>query len=258
MTKANDTLDSRVSSTMDLGTVIPNYQHSYDLDTDHTYSSIPDIVFRTPVSSQANRSPYTLSHTSNYAPMLLQRCASTPNPAAKRQRYEVVNRSPRDSLNTDYRERSPHANYFQNAGSLRKTTVSANQVGLPTAMPMETEQIVDSSFPKLGVIAHRKGAMNGYQQTTAGCDAGYDRALLTGFIPNLDCIRHDKRQLLEIAVTHSLRQLQILCEEAYLDTLNIQNSLETLLVFDHLVPSSPTRQKIVLFIRFVLKQKIAA
>merc|ERR1740128_1132290 len=49
LTKADDTLDSRVSSTLDLVSVIPSYQHMHDHEPDHTYSSIPDNVFSTPL-----------------------------------------------------------------------------------------------------------------------------------------------------------------------------------------------------------------
>ena len=261
MTKADDTLDSRVSSTMDLVTVIPSYQHMHDHEPDHTYSSIPDNVFSTPLASRylapVSRSPSTLSQTSSFSPTL-QRCASTPNPAPKRQRYEAgLDVNHQDTFKTESGKYYPHVNYFQASSSLRRTMVSANQVGLPTNCDPEKQMNVSSNHeaPPIYAFANRKDAVETdgslqLQNISSDFDAGYCNALLNGFIPNTEDLKHEKRILLEFAATHGLHKLKVCCEEAYLNSLNAQNSLETLLVFDNLLPSSLTKRKIVLFIRF--------
>ena len=88
------------------------------------------------------------------------------------------------------------------------------------------------------------------QNMYSDLDAGYCNALRNGFIPNTEDLKHGKRFLLEFAATQGLHKLKTCCEEAYLDSLNAENSLESLLVFDNLLPSSLTKRKIVLFIRF--------
>lgn len=264
MTKADDTLDSRVCSTMDLVTVIPSYQHMHDHEPDHTYSSIPDNVFSTPLAARylapVTRSPSTLSQTSSFSPTL-QRCASTPNPAPKRQRYEAgLDISHQDTLKMESRKYYPHVNYFQASGSLRRMMVSANQVGLPTNCDPEQQMNLSSNqkAPPIYAFANRKDAVETdgslqLQNMSPDFDVGYCNALLNGFIPTSENLKHDKRFLLEFAATQGLHKLKMCCEEAYLDSLNAQNSLETLLVFDNILPSSLTKRKIVLFIRFCLK-----
>jgi len=263
MTKADDTLDSRVSSTMDLATVIPSYQHiMQDHEPDHTYSSIPDNVFNTPLHARylapgpITRSPSTLSQTSSFSPTL-QRCASTPNPASKRQRYEArPDGYQGGTLKTEFRDCYPHVNYFQHSSSLRRTIVSANKVGLPIPTNNDSGQMVDSSIQEAPryVIVNKKDAVETNRflpsrNMSPDFEAGYCNALLSGFIPNTEDMKHEKRHLLEFAATQGLQQLKMCCEEAYLDSLNAQNSLESLLVFDNLLPSSLTKRKIIMFIR---------
>ena len=235
---------------MDLATVIPSYQHiMQDHEPDHTYSSIPDNAFNTPLRylGPVTRSPSLLSQTSSFSPTL-QRCASTPNPASKRQRYEARPGSyQRDCLKTEFRDCFPQVNYFQKSNSLRGTIASANTVGLPMndssgeapsyVIVNQTDAMETNGFPRL-------------RNMSPDFEAGYCNALMSGFIPNTEDIKHDKRHLLEFAVTQGLQHLKMCCEEAYLDSLNAQNSLESLLVFDNLLPSSLTKQKIIMFIRF--------
>ena len=265
LTKADDTLDSRVSSTMDLVSVIPSYQHMHDHEPDHTYSSIPDNVFSTPLPlkhlAPVSRSPSALSQTSSFSPTL-QRCASTPNPASKRQRYETrLDTSHEDTMRSEY---YPNVNYFQASSSLRRTIVSANQVGLPTTNYAE-QRMVDSSnqddAPPRYAVAFSKDTAEiveslHRQNMSSDLDGGYCNALKNGFIPNTEDIKHDKRFLLEFAATEGLQKLKNCCEEVYMDSLNTENSLESLLVFDNLLPSSLTKRKIVMFIRFCLKLQI--
>lgn len=118
--------------------------------------------------------------------------------------------------------------------------------------------MVDSSnqeAPPRYAVAFRKDAADiveslNRQNMSSDLDAGYCNALKNGFIPNTEVLKHDKRFLLEFAATQGLHKLKMCCEEAYLDSLNAENSLESLLVFDNLLPSSLTKRKIVLFIRF--------
>ena len=189
LTKADDTLDSRVSSTMDLVSVIPSYQHMHDHEPDHTYSSIPDNVFSTPLPlkhlAPVSRSPSALSQTSSFSPTL-QRCASTPNPASKRQRYEArLDTSNEDTMRSEY---YPNVNYFQASSSLRRTIVSANQVGLPTTNYAE-QRMVDSpnqEAPPRYAVANRKDASETVeslhrQNMSSDLDGGYCNALKNGF-----------------------------------------------------------------------------
>ena len=255
LTKADDTLDSRVSSTMDLVTVIPSYLHMHQHEPDHTYSSIPEDVFTTPLSGRllpaVTRSPSTWSQASSFSPNL-QRCASTPNPTSKRQRYEeTLDKSQGYTSRAETINPFPFNNNFvqiQNSYSLPRTMVSANNVGLPTSKNSECMQEAPGY-----VTLNRKEVEAKESLLRSDFDADYRNTLLSGFIPSTEDLKHDKRHLLEFAVTHGLHQLRMCCEEVYVNSLNAQNSLESLLVFDNLLPSSVTKRKIVLFIRFSLR-----
>ena len=269
MTKADDTLDSRIASTQDLAGL-------HMMEEDPIYSSIPDNVFVTPQSQntryyreQFDESPSVFPNQDPPHYCNVQRCQSTPVQSS----YLPMNNDPRTPLNNfhqkitplnaskffsakkfskkghytvskeGYQSRTSIDSAFVSSSNIRKNnivSVSLNKVGLPTS---------SNSVKSLNSV--RKNPS--HPRDTFLTDNLID-ALRSGYIPQQDVIRKEKRNLLKIAVEHGLQKLMVKCEEAYLEDLKVRNCLETLLVLDNFLPKSMTKKKVLAFIRRNMKE----
>jgi len=252
LTKADDTLDSRVSSNVDFDSIT----HVSKVETvcDHTYSSIPDNVFHTPHNQHVDHgnkdsqrrdiSQSICSYSVNSG--FIQRCNSTPNPIFRNGKFEhsdyspipVCNRSPavlrridsdawKDATNYAYQppktssNRKP--NLIERQRSSCKEFASVNNVGLPK------------------------------QSASSVKDLGFDmrplrEPLMSGYIPEWDILVKERRQFIELASELKLNKLMLKCEEAYLRSIDSNNCLETLIIFDKYGAGSIAFRNVILFI----------
>ena len=79
-------------------------------------------------------------------------------------------------------------------------------------------------------------------------------SIYTGKVQDPTYILKNRRKLLEIGVKHNLPALVRDCEESYLHTLQVINSLETILVIDNFLPGSEVRNTVIKFMKMNLKE----
>ena len=140
LTRADDTMDSRISANMDMMTC-PG--PAMEIDDDPTYSSIPDNIFGTPQSFQyvlykprLDQNSIYGSPASNTLPAPVQRCESTPNPirhlSGMKSKLTIEDCSYRNSLSRIQHKTDVMEGLLESKPQLLKNScVSINTLGLP-------------------------------------------------------------------------------------------------------------------------------
>jgi len=250
LTKADDTLDSRVSSNVDFDSITQVSR------SDNTYTSIPDNVFHTPDPHKSyvdNTIKYSLRKDASQSICsvnsgLTQRCNSTPNPIFRKGQFEHSDYSPipvchqrssaglkgvepksdvwKDATNYAYQrpkttdKRKP--NFIERQLSSVKDYASINHVGLPENQTRVNDHCFD------------KGQLK--------------ESLMSGYIPEWDVLLKERRQFIELASELKLNKLMLKCEEAYLMVIDSANCLETMIIFDKYGSGSIAKRNVIIFI----------
>merc|ERR1711978_629150 len=156
-----------------------------------------------------------------------------------------------------------HNNVKQTIVEVDDPNTQALKAVLPPKMPL-MENTSSNVIGNIFAQTNKLGSVNSigipYSNNDSRCSLEIHKNedvdlefLLSGYVPDMNFIRREKRTLLELAVKNGLRRLLFKCEEAYLESLEVISCLEMLLVFDNVAPRSIVRQKIIIFIRENLK-----
>ena len=246
LTRANDTMDSRISTSQAVPLAMDHVQADFNnCDDDPTYSSIPDNVFRTPQTASTvayvrydptfddDDSSFLASPISPHMlPVPLQRCESTPNPLRCSQAVS------QERLRSGRIEDNCLKRFENNITPLCK---SGNVLKTRTAPRIATTEAKFNLINNLGVPVVEKNSRELQESLMED--------MLSGVIPDDEVIRNNRRFLLDLSVKRGLLGLMAACEKSYIDSLDISNCLEVLKIFHNLLPQSKSKQIVMRFIR---------
>eukprot|EP00092_Neocalanus_flemingeri_P001637 GFUD01001747.1.p1 GENE.GFUD01001747.1~~GFUD01001747.1.p1 ORF type:complete len:555 (-),score=143.23 GFUD01001747.1:167-1831(-) len=212
---------------------------TYSYIPDLTYSYISDHVFLAPATPSSCTPPLQYHNNQNIADKVCQpRQGSVPNHPTPRAMYTAAHPASEEVHHHQVLARVPTSCAEQHDQSPRIILKSSSS----------------SHIPGLQAQFYSDSSLSASDSSISSVSSSVISSIYSGSLPDQAVILKDRRRLLEMGVKHDLSSLVRECEKSYLQTLQVSNCLETLLVVDNFLPNSAVKQKIINFMKINLKE----